>query len=75
MIKKNAKPDNIAEMLNNLDAADSLVCEALRRSGLTKSGDTFGHHARLGLRRFIEMLEEEATEKFGAMKWNGDKWL
>lgn len=75
MIKKNAKPDNIAEMLNNLDAADSLVCEALRRSGLTKSGDTFGRHALHSLRRFIEMLEEEATEKFGTMKWNGDKWL
>ena len=75
MIKKNAKPDNIAEMLNNLDAADSLVCEALRRNGLTKSGDTLARHTLHVLRRFIEMLEEEATEKFGALKWNGDKWL
>jgi len=64
MIKKNAKPDNIAEMLNNLDAAESLICAALRRNGLTKSGDAFGRHAMHGLRRFIKMLEEEANDKF-----------
>ena len=74
MIKKNAKPDNIAEMLNNLDAADSLVCEALRRSGLTKSGDTFGRHALHSLRRFIEMLEEEANEKFSGQDCPGGEY-
>jgi hypothetical protein len=71
MIKKNAKPDSIAEMLNNLDAADSLICEALRRNGLTKSGDAFGRHALHSLRRFIEMLEEEANEKFSGQDWPG----
>ena len=71
MIKKNAKPDSIAEMLNNLDAADSLICAALRRNGLTKSGDAFGRHALHGLRRFIEMFEEEANEKFSGQDWPG----
>ena len=71
MIKKNAKPDSIAEMLNNLDAADSLVCEALRRKGLTKSGDTLARHTLHVLRRFIEMLEEEANEKFSGQDWPG----
>ena len=75
MIKKNARPEGIADILNNLDDADVLICAAMHTKGLTKVGDTVCHDALHTLRRFIEMLEEEATEKFGALKWSGDEWL
>jgi hypothetical protein len=69
MIRKNAKSEDIADILNHLDDADVLICAALRTKGLTKSGDTIGRNALEILRRFIQTLEEEANDKFGGQEW------
>ena len=69
MIKKNAKSEDIADMLNCLDDADLLICAALRRNGLTKSGDAIGRNALEIMRRFVEALDEEACEKFSVQEW------
>jgi hypothetical protein len=69
MIKKNAKSEDIADILNHLDDADVLICAALRTNGLTKSGDTIGRHALEIMRRFVKALEEEANDKFSGKDW------
>jgi hypothetical protein len=69
MIKKNAKSEDIADMLKCLDDADVLICAALRTKGLTKSGDMIGRNALDTLRRFVEALDEEACEKFSVQEW------
>jgi len=75
MIRKNAKSEDVADILNHLDDADVLICAALRTKGLTKSGDMIGRNALETMRRFIDALEAEAAEKFGALKWDGERWL
>ncbi len=75
MIRKNAKSEGIADILNHLDDADMLICAALRMKGLTKSGDMIGRKALETMRRFIDALEAEAAEKFGALTWDGERWL
>ena len=69
MIRKNAKSEDIADILNRLDDADVLICAALRTKGLTKSGDMIGRNALDTLRRFVEALDEEACEKFSVQEW------
>jgi len=69
MIRKNAKSEDIADILNHLDDADVLICAALRTKGLTKSGDMIGRNALDTLRRFVEALDEEACEKFSVQEW------
>jgi hypothetical protein len=69
MIRKNAKSESIAAILNHLDDADVMICVALRMNGLTKSGDTIGRNALEILRRFVQTLEEEANDKFGGQEW------
>jgi hypothetical protein len=69
MIRKNAKPDDVANILDDLDNADQLICAALRTKGLTKAGNTIGRNALHTLRRFIQTLEEEANDKFSGQEW------